>query len=60
MTNFMIAQTKDPQGMTIADLMQWAQLVLQLGADPRTPVRVSVGFRQQILEIKPKGEKTTA
>lgn len=56
MTNFTIAETKDKDGMTVGDLNQWVQLVMTLGVDPRTPVRVQVGFRSQILQIKPKGE----
>lgn len=41
-------------GLTVGDLVLWTQHLADLDVDPRTPVHVRVGFRGQILEIKPR------
>lgn len=38
-------------GLTVADLFQFVQLAEREGVDPRTPVKVRVGFRQQLVAI---------
>lgn len=41
-------------GLTVGDLVLWTQHLADLDVDPRTPVHVRIGFRGQILEIKPR------
>ena len=45
-------------GLTVGDLVLWTQHLADLDVDPRAPVHVRIGFRGQILEIKPRpGER---
>lgn len=41
-------------GLTVGDLVLWTQHLADLDVDPRTPAQVRIGFRGQILEIKPR------
>lgn len=41
------------EGLTVGDLVLWTQHLAELDVDPRTPVRARVGFRGQVLEVKP-------
>lgn len=41
-------------GLTVGDLVLWTQHLADLDVDPRTPVYARIGFRGQILEIKPR------
>ena len=41
----------DRAGLTIGDLYQWVQQAIESGVDPRTRVRATVGFTQQVLEV---------
>lgn len=44
-------RSTDRSGLTVGDLLQFARQALDAGADPRTPVRVKVGWRGQALAI---------
>lgn len=41
-------------GLTVGDLVLWTQHLADLALDPRTPVQARVGFRGQLLEVKPR------
>ncbi|MGX0886440.1 hypothetical protein ACUW97_000824 [Kocuria rhizophila] len=41
-------------GLTVGDLVLWTQHLADLDLDPRTPVQARVGFRGQLLEVKPR------
>lgn len=43
--------TRDRDGLTLADLMQFIQQADAAGTDPRTPVHVRAGFRAQLKAI---------
>jgi hypothetical protein len=42
-------------GMTVGDLWAYAQDALTLGIDPRTPVKVTTGWRMQIQKLEAGG-----
>lgn len=47
----------DPKsGLTVADLIQFVQQAEAHGVDPRTPVSVRVGFRQQLVRVFVKAD----
>ena len=41
-------------GLTVADLVVWTNHLRFLDVDPRTPVQARVGFRGQLLEVRPR------
>lgn len=41
-------------GLTVADLVIWANHLREQDIDPRTTVQARVGFRGQLLEVKPR------
>lgn len=46
----------DPKaGMTLGELYAFAQTALAYDIDPRTPVKITAGWRQQIQIITTKG-----
>jgi hypothetical protein len=42
-------------GMTVGDLWAFAQDALNLGIDPREPIKVTTGWRQQIWKLEAGG-----
>jgi hypothetical protein len=44
-------------GMTLGDVWAFAQNALEHNIDPRTPVKVAVGFRSQIQRIETGGKR---
>lgn len=44
-------------GMTLGDVFAFAQDALNHNIDPRTPVKVVTGFRQQIQKLEAGGSK---
>jgi len=49
-------KAEDPKtGMTVGELYAFAQAALAYDIDPRTPVRITAGWRQQIQIITTKG-----
>lgn len=44
-------------GMTVGELYAFAQAALAYDVDPRTPVKITVGWRQQIQTITTKGPR---
>ncbi|UUG70046.1 hypothetical protein SEA_ZUCKER_87 [Arthrobacter phage Zucker] len=49
-------KAEDPKaGMTVGELYAFAQAALAYDIDPRTPVRITAGWRQQIQVITTKG-----
>jgi hypothetical protein len=48
----------DPKGgMTVGELYAFAQAALAYDVDPRTPVRITTGWRQQIQTITTRRER---
>jgi len=48
----------DPKaGMTVGELYAFAQTALAYDIDPRTPVKITTGWRQQIQIITTKGPR---
>lgn len=44
-------------GMTVADLYAFAQHALALDVDPRTPIKVTTGWRMQIQKLEAGGAR---
>ncbi|MBT8163058.1 MULTISPECIES: hypothetical protein [Arthrobacter] len=44
-------------GMTLGDLWTFAQDALNHNIDPRTPIKVTTGFRQQIQKLEAGGSR---
>ncbi|UKA59175.1 hypothetical protein [Arthrobacter sp. FW306-2-2C-D06B] len=44
-------------GMTLGDVFAFAQDALNHNIDPRTPVKVTAGFRQQIQKLEAGGAR---
>ena len=55
-------RAQDPKaGMTVGELYQFAQTCLEHNIDPRTPVKITNGWRQQIVTVRTNNEnKETA
>lgn len=41
-------------GLTVADLVVWTNHLREMEVDPRSTVQARVGFRGQLLEVKPR------
>ncbi|WP_019309110.1 hypothetical protein [Kocuria rhizophila] len=41
-------------GLTVADLVVWTNQLREMGVDPRSTVQARMGFRGQLLEVKPR------
>ena len=51
-------RAEDPKaGMTVGELYAFAQTALACDIDPRTPVKITAGWRQQIQIITTKGPR---
>jgi len=49
-------KAEDPKaGMTVGELYAFAQAALAYDIDPRTPVKITAGWRQQIQIITTRG-----
>lgn len=44
-------------GMTVADLWAFSQDALNLGIDPREPIKVTTGWRLQIIKLEAGGNR---
>lgn len=44
-------------GMTVGDLWAFSQDALNLGIDPREPIKVTTGWRQQIIKLEAGGSR---
>ena len=54
-TPYITIQAHDRKaGLTVADLVVWTNHLRELDVDPRTPVVARIGFRGQLLEVKPR------
>ena len=54
----LVRNTEDKKtGMTVGDLWAYAQDALALGIDPRTPIKVTTGFRMQIQKLETGGKR---
>ncbi|WP_028265921.1 hypothetical protein [Arthrobacter sp. MA-N2] len=59
MSNIKIEHAADDKkaGMTVGDVFAFAQNALNHDIDPRTPVRVTTGFRMQIQKLEAGGSR---
>ena len=59
MSNIKIEHAADDKktGMTVGDVSAFAQNALNHNIDPRTPVKVTTGFRQQIQKLEAGGSR---
>lgn len=44
-------------GMTVGDLWAFSQDALNLGIDPREPIKVTTGWRLQIIKLEAGGNR---
>ncbi|MEV8149937.1 hypothetical protein AB0O52_17550 [Arthrobacter sp. NPDC080073] len=59
MSNIKIEHAADDKktGMTVGDVFAFAQNALNHDIDPRTPVKVTTGFRMQIQKLEAGGSR---
>ncbi|MGM7776117.1 hypothetical protein ACSVHC_08875 [Arthrobacter sp. KNU-44] len=59
MSNIKIEHAADDKkiGMTVGDVFAFAQNALNHNIDPRTPVKVTTGFRMQIQKLEAGGSR---
>jgi hypothetical protein len=54
----LVRNTEDKKvGMTVGDLWAFTQDALNLGIDPREPIKVTTGWRQQIWKLEAGGRE---